>query len=160
MQLVCPNAVLACQAKRGKNKKEKKKKTKEPPKGALFERGACLGKVPRLCPGLGCGTCQFFFHLRFQSHSRLSNFPALCFSCLFSTPLRDAYIAHQPCDLEPPLYQCIVRLAKSMQKLLPGHFQRGHANIYLFVFVATTNGQVCLEKGEGGPCHGQKDVDK
>lgn len=41
----------------------------------------------------------------FEAHSRLSNFLLSSFLTSFSTPLRDAYIAHQPCDLEPPLYQ-------------------------------------------------------
>lgn len=85
----------------------------------------------------------------FESRSRLSGFffPLFSSSCLFSTPLRDAYITHQPCDLEPPLCQCILRLAKSTQnccRRLPKT-----ARQYLFVFVATMDGQVCLEKRKG-----------
>jgi hypothetical protein len=97
MEAMCglhPNLALACQAKREKNEDQRSILN--------LGEGRALEKVTRLCRGQGCGTCQPF---SFESHAAacLSRYFALFSSYLFSTPLGDAYMAHQPCDLEPPL---------------------------------------------------------
>lgn len=48
-------------SKSGPSPAKRKEREEQKTKRAISERGACLGKVTLLCPGLGCGTCQLFF---------------------------------------------------------------------------------------------------
>ncbi|KAH8121787.1 hypothetical protein LI328DRAFT_137139 [Trichoderma asperelloides] len=104
-------ACVQIQSSPAKRKEERERDEKEP----HLSEGACFLKSDTTVPWVRVWDMSSFSRLNHTA--ALSNFFFFCSSCsrLFSTPLRDAYIAHQPCDLEPPLYECIVRLAKAMQ---------------------------------------------